>query len=107
MKTLNKVETKFSAIEDNGGGLHLAVFEGSQCVAFFSGFELNLYSLVESINYLDEGFCDWEGNAEEPQAVFDNLTSNEYGWDLVADNEGIYADKMGAAAQREFDVETD
>lgn len=106
MKTLNKVETKFSAIEDNGGGLHLAVFEGSQCVAFFSGFQYNVGALVEAINSLDEGFGGWDGNAEDPQADYDNVTS-QYEWDLVADNDGIYADNMGAAAQREFDVEAD
>ena len=45
---------------------------------------------------------DWEGNEENPQAVYDNITSFEYGWEIVADNDGIYPDKMGCAARKEF-----
>lgn len=104
MKALNKVETKFAAIEDNGGGLHLAIFDGAQCVAFFSNFEFNDGSLVESINALDDGFGGWDGSAEDPQADYDSITNHQYGWDVIADNDGIYTDVMGAAATREFDV---
>ena len=36
---MTKAITRIEALEDNGGGLHLAVFVGESCAYFFSGFE--------------------------------------------------------------------
>ena len=39
---------------------------------------------------------------EAREAYYDSLTGYEYGWHLIADNEGIYASYMGAAGMQAF-----
>lgn len=98
---------KYEVIEDNSGGLTLAVFNENGNVEYLhSGYEYgNPGNLMTDIILLRNGadpVRDWEGNEENPQAVYDNITSFEYGWEIVADNDGIYPDKMGCAARKEF-----
>jgi hypothetical protein len=99
---------RYQVIEDNGGGLTLVVFGGSGNVEYLhDGYEYNPGQLQQDLKALRDGddpANDWEGNAEDPQAMYDNITSYEYGWEIVADNDGIYPDKMGAAARIEFNV---
>ena len=52
----------------------------------------------------DDPVVDWDGNEENPQEFYDHMTSFQYGWEVVADNEGIYPDKMGCAASIEFGI---
>ena len=110
---LNKEEKmkKYQVIEDNGGGLTLAVFGNHNTVEYLhDGYEYAPSQLAEDLVALRAGdtpATDWDGNAEDPQAMYDNITSYEYGWEIVADNDGIYPDKMGAAAQREFNIPYD
>lgn len=75
---------KYEVIEDNGGGLTLVVFNKNGKV--------------------DNPVTDWDGNEDNPQAVYDNIVSFEYGWEIVADNDGMYPDKMGCAACFEFGI---
>ena len=108
---------RYEVIEDNGGGLHLAVFDDNNKVAYIhSGYEYTKGSLVSSIEELkSDNNCmeNWDGNCggvkwefgTDPQALYDNITSYEYGWKIVADNNGIYSDKMGYAAKFEFGME--
>jgi len=101
------MKTTFQAIEDNGGGLHLAVFnEAGECIYFHSGFEFDKDTLSDCIGRLrmGEGTEDWEGNSETPREDYENLTSFEYGWEVISDEEGVYPDKMGAAARKEFEI---
>lgn len=98
---------KYEVIEDNSGGLTLAVFNENGNVEYLhSGYEYsNPGKLMNDIILLRNGadpVRDWEGNVENPQAVYDNITSFEYGWEIVADNDGMYPDKMGCAAREEF-----
>ena len=98
---------KYEVIEDNSGGLTLAVFNENGNVEYLhSGYEYgNPGNLMTDIILLRNGadpVRDWEGNEENPQAVYDNITSFEYGWKIVADNDGMYPDKMGCAARKEF-----
>ena len=98
---------KYEVIEDNSGGLTLAVFNENGNVEYLhSGYEYgNPGNLMTDIILLRNGadpVRDWEGNEENPQAVYDNITSFEYGWKIVADNDGMYPDKMGCVARKEF-----
>ena len=100
----------YQALEDNGGGLHLAIFNSNaDCVWFASDFErdpANLRSCVEDLQ-LDGNIEDWEGGEDNPQALYDDITSHEYGWEIVADSNGLYPERMGAAARKAFQVEDD
>ena len=103
---------RYQVIENNGGGLTLVVFGSNNNVEYMhDGYEYNPGQLQQDLKALRDGddpANDWGGNAEDPQAMlrimYDNITSYEYGWEIVADNDGIYPDKMGAAACIEFNV---
>lgn len=100
---------RYEVIEDNGGGLHLAVFAESGKVEYFhSGYEYGssgrLLNDLKALENGDNPVEDWDGNEENPQEVYDYITSFEYGWEIVADNDGIYPDEMGSAACEEFGI---
>ena len=104
---------RFQVIEDNGGGLHLAVFNcGDECIWYASGYEHNPDSLQEEIAALRAGEDPrdgWEVNLPEgytPQQLYDDLTSCEYGWEIIADDVGVYPERMGAAGQRAFGLDS-
>lgn len=102
-KTITRIET----LEDNGGGLHLAVFVGESCTYFFSGFEhggARAPSMQETIEgAVADGVSGWDDNAEDPAGEYADLTSHQYGWKLIAewqDGElSVYEDEMGAAGR--------
>ena len=101
----------YQVIEDNGGGLTLVVFDDNNKVEYLhNGYEYNNGQLKQDLNALESGdnpVTDWEGNAENPQEVYDNMTSYQHGWEIVVDNDGVYIDKMGYAALKEFEIEND
>lgn len=108
---------KFEVIEDNGGGLILAIFNEKNEVEYIhSGYEYNVGQLKNDLEELENGSnpaTEWDGNCggsdwefgNDPQALYDNITSFENGWEIVADNNGTYPNKMGNAARLEFGVE--
>lgn len=104
----------YEVIEDNGGGLHLTVFNGTGNVIFYAnGYEhMSADRLRTDIEALRNGdnTDGWETNGmsrEEMQEAYDNLTAHEYGWTVVAGEEGIYPERMGAAARLAFGIEED
>ena len=105
--------TTFQVLEDNGGGLHLAVFDSNdKCIWYASGYEHNPGGLREDIAALKEGshpvVDEWEPNLPEgytPQQLYDELTSHEYGWQIIADDVGIYPERMGAAGCAVFGLD--
>jgi len=99
---------KYQVIEDNGGGPTLAVFEGENVTYLHTGYEYNVGQLTNDLDALKSGDNpaeDWEGNEENPQDLYDNIASYEFGWKIVADQNGIYPEDMGAAAKEEFKIE--
>ena len=99
----------FQVIEDNGGGLTLSVFNEDGSIEYLhSGYEYGAPGrLLEDLKNLKNGDnpkTDWEGNEENPQCAYDNMASFKHGWEIVADNEGIYPGKMGNAAFMEFGI---
>ena len=109
---------KYEVIEDNGGGLSLAVWDKKceKVVYFHTGFEYCQGDLKECIKELQNGACpekEWDGNCgglqfdlgTDPQFLYDNIVSSDpCGWDIVADQDGIYHKRMGAAAMLEFGI---
>jgi hypothetical protein len=110
----------FEVIEDNAGGLYLFVFgtDGDMAYACM-GYEHdrtpgNLRQCVEELRDLGITAVDaWEGN-REPWDGLDVTPEESYatlhGWvdegmggaQIIADQDGIYPDRMGAAGKREF-----
>lgn len=107
-----KNQVNYEVIEDNGGGLYLAVFDSNgSCVYLHDGYEYVPGQLTADIkaivNGADPSIDGWDGNAEDPQCVYDAITSYQYGWAIVADNTSIYPDHMGGTAQAEFGVQVE
>lgn len=49
---------------------------------------------LQSLKDGDNPVIDWEGNEENPQEIYDYITSFEYGWEVVADNDGVYPNTL-------------
>ena len=102
----------YEVIEDNGGGLHLFVFDNDKPIFAFSDFEYqDPAALVNCINGLEQGDdpADWEGHNENPAKFLKEIKSYEFGWEIVCEGppRKIYPDRMGAAAMIAFDVDPD
>ena len=94
-------------IEDNSGGLHLAVFDGDRCIYYRYGYEKDggeglrsdLGVLRRGIDPREDGW-DLQDDVDDPQAWYDSLRVGEVGGGVVvADELGIYPNRMGTAAR--------
>src|SRR5690606_5045883 len=94
-------------IEDNSGGLHLAVFEDGRCIYYRYGYEQDdgegmrsdLGVLRRGIDPRSGGW-DLQDDVDDPQAWYESLRVGEVnGGVVVADQDGIYPDRMGTAAR--------
>lgn len=114
----NKEKTirKYEVFEDNGGGLHLAIFSenGKNVVFFHSDYEYNHGQLQEDLEAIADGAApenEWDGNCggseweygTDPQTLYNEISSSEWA-DLIADNDGIYPNKMSGNARYEFGI---
>lgn len=105
-----KRKYRYQVIEDNGGGLTLAVFRGRTPIYVHSGYEYNPGQLTGDLDELDSGtdIHTWDGCEDDPAGVYDALTSHEYGWQVVAEGGGgrrkLHKAVMGRAAMLEFSV---
>ena len=95
----------WQVIEDDGGGLHLAVFDGGKVVYYSSGQEIH-GTLLDDLAALRQGddTSGWEQQTDDPQAAYDELTSYESGWTVIADQDGVYVDRMGAAGLKALGI---
>ena len=102
----------YAVIEDNSGGLHLAIFRGNTCVWYGSNYQYNLDRLRKDIIALQDGADpiqdDWESDLPEgytAQQVYDEITSPDYGWSIIADEENLYPNYMGVIGRIAFDLD--
>ena len=106
----------YQVIEDNGGGLHLAVFDGDVCIWFASGYEHSPNRLLEDIAALQDGADPvqdgWEPDLPDgytPQRLYDELTSHKHGCErgceIIADETSIYPHHMGVAGRMAFGLD--
>lgn len=97
---------RYRVIEDNGGRLTLVTFALDGTVDYAcTGYEYSHGDLCIDLELLDEGhdpFHDWDGCMDGPQEFYDNLTYCPVAYEVIADNDGIYYDKMGGAGFYEF-----
>ena len=95
----------YEAYEDNGGGLHLVILQNGECTHYFTNFEYNPGSLKQAIADLKNGSNPdtWDGAWENPQKLYDDI-ANDCTADLIADNDGIYLERMGGSACLDFGI---
>lgn len=103
----------FVVIEDNAGGLHLFVLEQDMVTYSATSNENNPGQLRDMLYALLNGSCPlaegWDTQDDDGQAVYDDMTSYDYGWELVVIGEydtdtqngniEYRRDRMGYAAQ--------
>lgn len=104
----------YKVIEDNGGGLVLVVFaqDGETIEFIHTGYQCNPGQLTEDLENLkngDDPAEDWDGNelGSELPKDFESWfpwDQKGVGWEIVADNDGMYPEDMGAAAMKEFKI---
>lgn len=108
----------YQVIEDNAGNLFMFVWNEEGEIIFAAEVAArdinNCIADVENaaswdedtdaLNYFMER-DELENIEDARQARYDELTSCEYGWNIVADEEGIYDEHMGAAACEAFEIE--
>lgn len=101
---------KFEVYENNAGGLALVVYDDSEKVEYiYTGYEFNPGQLLQDIECIkagDDPSMMWDGNEIDyfSDSEIDEFASGEWG-KLVADNDAIYPENMGAAACLEFGIE--
>lgn len=100
---VTKIKPKFEVYEDNGGGLHLVVWDKNKPYVFH-GYEYVHGNLATDLKTLkDEGFnIKYWDNEEDGKEFLQEVQKSQYGYIVVADNDGIYWDVMGGAAKDEF-----
>lgn len=102
----------WQVLEDNGGGLYLAVFDSEdKVVGFYTGYEYGDDTLLDDLEYLkssehlesDEVIGDMDlPEGKTPQEMYDELISYPYGVELIADETCVYYDRMGSAGSKAF-----
>lgn len=102
----------YQVLEDNGGGLHLAVFNGSECIWFSSGYQfipgnllVDIKALQEGANPLQDGWETYLPEDYTPQMLYDEFVAYKQGWQVIADETGIYPERMGVAGRKVFGIE--
>lgn len=102
----------YVVIEDNAGGLHLAIFRGNTCIWCGSGYERNLDRLREDITALRDGADPvqegWETDLPEgytPQQIYEEITGYDYGWSIIADEVDLYPEHMGTTGRIAFELD--
>lgn len=99
----------FEVIEDNGGGLALAIFKGDKCIWLHCDYEYHPYDLLDDINAIKEGKNplrdNWDGGVEKPQKIYNEIMNWEaFNRRIVADNNGVYINEMGCNAREAFGI---
>ncbi|RHO69794.1 hypothetical protein DW085_02075 [Clostridium sp. AF50-3] len=102
----------FEVIEDNSGGLQLFVYgDDGDVVYAASDFEYVPGNLAEAMKALWNGadpIADgWDIQYKDPQEFRNGFTEQSQrngGWELVADENGVYELMSGAAFKRELEI---
>jgi hypothetical protein len=99
----------YQYIEDNGGGLYLFVFDGGGALVAGIG-NLEYAGAGEGAEVQDALRADavaavrtWEGQLEDPRPVYDAFCA-DWTAKIVADERGVYPDRMGRAAMIYFGI---
>lgn len=108
----------YQVIEDNGGGLALVVYgENGKVEYMCNSYEFVPGQLTEGLQAIKDGADpakEWDGNIDPEDWGVDTLDEvyatferTPCAWETIADNDGIYPDKMGRAGKLEFGIKDD
>ena len=104
----------YQVLEDNAGGLHLAVFagDGDECIWFASSYEFipdnlreDMAALRDGADPLQDGWESYLPDGYTPQRLYDEFTSHKYGWQIIADETDTYPHRMGKAGRIAFGLD--
>lgn len=110
----------YEIIEDNAGTITMFVRNEEGSLIFGSAVQPediqaciadveNAAAWDEDTNTLEyiQAEKDLENIKEARKALYENITSYQYGWKLIADNNGIYTQHMGYAGKQAFGLDAD
>lgn len=117
---------KFEVIQDNGGGIHLAVLnDEGVCEYFHANYDAMLWKLLEDIEAIrngDDPAKEWDGNCascpgiligacgaewelgDDPDAIYGEYNFQEGTAHIVVDQDGIYPDRMNDDVKDAFQL---
>lgn len=110
---------KFNVIENNAGMLILVIFNKDDEIEYITtDFEYSPGSLISALEKLsyDDDLSDLKENLLEVAYTFSIIENPKHleswfpeeqyktGWNIIADNDGIYPNKMGTAGRIEFGI---
>ena len=119
---IKNINLPFQVMEDNGGGLHLIVFNEDREIIFLSGeYEYEHTILTNALidisgKTIDEAKSivnSWKTNVNnfndnksdlDYTSIYEKLTQDRVGCFTIIDNQNIYPDLMGNAGTIEFKI---
>ena len=119
---IKNINLPFQVMEDNGGGLHLIVFNEDREIIFLSGeYEYEHTILTNALidisgKTIDEAKSivnSWKTNVNnfndnksdlDNTSIYEKLTQDRVGCFTIIDNQNIYPDLMGNAGTIEFKI---
>lgn len=112
----------WEAYEDNGGGLYLVVLEDAHPVRILENWEYGprgeLANAVRQLADEPDAYKSWDGDLvkrldddaerygmqiETIESLYRNLVAGRWN-ELIADSDGVYTVRMGAAGHHAFDM---
>ena len=114
---IKNIKLPFQVMEDNGGGLHLLIFnEDREPIYMSTNFEYNRGELTKALveimgetpTQIKTIISHWESsyneNSWDIQEEYEKLTTDKIGVFTIVDNQGIYPALMGNAGAIEFKI---
>lgn len=114
---IKNIKLPFQVMEDNGGGLHLLIFnEDLEVIYMSSNFEINKGELTKALveimgetpTQIKTIISSWETSYDENSwdimEEYEKLTQDKIGCFIIADNQNIYPALMGNSGCIEFRV---
>lgn len=96
----------FAVFEDNGGGLHLAVWYGENEEDFYchTGYEYTPGQLINNLQDLAEGDHpkNWENMKDMKRDEWREMVNADYSGHFILNRHGLHLVHAGAAATIEF-----
>ena len=114
---IKNIKLPFQVMEDNGGGLHLLIFnEDLEVIYMSTNFEYNKGELTKALveimgetpTQIKTIISHWESSYDENswniQEEYEKLTTDKIGCFTIVDNQGIYPALMGNSGCIEFKI---